>query len=129
MGPWIEHLMDDEGLSLSDARAVLAGWEAIPYIDQKHGHMATLMKRNREVHFAVFKKYRLRHHINVTRIKKFLQPILDSNVFLVTKLDNPKDEPFIKRLGFEELSVANDGITCYILNNIRYPGTHHVSSI
>lgn len=123
MGPWIEHLMDDEGFSYEEARAGCLKWEMIPYVDPVHGHMATLAKRNKEVHFAIFKKFRGRAYVNMRRIKEFLQPILEKEVFLVTKIDDQKDAKFLEHLGFEQLSIANDEITCYILNNIKYPRT------
>ncbi len=128
-GPWIEHLMDDEGFSHAQAREAMLGWEKIPYIDAEHGHMATLIKKGREVHFAIFKRFRKSGYVTNERIKEFLKPILDDNVFLITKIDRPEDSRFIEWLGFEPLSVAPDGIQCYILNNIKYPRLHNVSSI
>lgn len=121
-GPWLEHLVQDEGLSFEDAARALVGWELIPYIDTLHGHMATLIKKNREVHLAVFRRFRGKGHINAARIREFFQPILDKEVFLVTKLAAKDDPRFILHFGFQELGVTiGDDITTYILNNIRYP--------
>jgi hypothetical protein len=120
-GPWLEHLVEDEGLSLEDASKVLHEWEAIPYHDPVQGHMATLMKRNREVHFAAYRRFRGKAGMTPERIRAFLQPILDKEVFLVTKIDNPADARMIEHLGFQKLSVAQGGIQCYILNEIKYP--------
>ena len=122
LGPWLEHLVEDEGLSLGDARNVLMGWQTLPYVDDQRGHMATLIKRNKEVHFAIFRKYRRAGQVTSKRIKSFLQPLLDKEVFLVTKVAPDEDDRFIKHLGFEELGVTMGGVRTFILNSIRYPG-------
>ena len=122
LGPWFEHLIEDENLSLGEARDVLLGWQAIPYVDPTRGHMATLIKRNKEVHFAIFRKHRRRAQVTSNRIISFLQPILDKEVFLVTKLAPDEDDRFIKHLGFEELGATMGGVRTFILNSIRYPG-------
>lgn len=123
-GPWLEHLVEDEGLSLGEARAALDGFTAIPYVDAEFGHMATLIKKNKEVHFAAYRKFRHRSFITPKRIAEFFQPILDSEVFLVTKVSNNESAAFIRHLGFEELGVTLDGnFKTYILNEIRYPRT------
>lgn len=122
LGPWFEHLVEDEGLSLGDARSTLLGWQAIPYVDPKRGHMATLIKRNKEVHFAIFRRHRRRAQVTSDRITAFLQPILDKEVFLVTKVAPGEDTRFIEHLGFEELGVTMGGVRTFILNSIRYPG-------
>lgn len=122
MGPWLEHLIEDEGLTHGDARNTLMGWQAIPYIDPAHGHMATLIKRNKEVHFAAYRRYRRKAQVTSRRIAEFLQPLLDKEVFLVTKLAPDEEAGFIKHLGFEELGVTMGGIRTFILNSIRYPG-------
>lgn len=123
-GPWLEHLVEDEGLSLEQASEALAAWEVIPYIDNRRGHMATLIKRNKEVHFAIYRKYRHRGQVTAKRIKEFLKPILDENIFLVTKVGRDEDARFIEHLGFEQLGVTIDGaIRTYILNELRMPRT------
>ena len=81
-GPWLEHLVEDEGLTYEEAMEALKDWEIIPYIDEKRGHMATLIKRNREVHFAIYRRHRARGNVTTKRIKDFLQPLLEKNVFL-----------------------------------------------
>lgn len=129
MGPWLEHLVQDENMPLAQARELLAGWEAIPFIDPKHGHMATLIKKNREVHFAIFRRFRHKAQVTTRRVAEFLQPLLDKNIFLVTKTDRPEDAKFIEHLGFQELSVAPDGVQCYILNEIKYPRVRHASTV
>lgn len=129
LGPWLEHLVQDEGFSLEQAREGLNKWVAIPYVDPKHGHMATLIKRNREVHFAIYRRFRHRSHVTSRRIAEFLQPILDENVFLVTRIDKPEDALFIEHIGFEELGVDAQGLTCYILNAIKYPKVRHANPI
>ena len=123
LGPWLEHLVEDNGMTLADARAALAEWEAIPYVDERHGHMATLIKKNKEVHFAGYRRFRGRSHINRRRLAEFLQPILDKEHFLVTKVFDGEDDAFILHLGFEPLGVTLDGnFKTFILNEIRYPG-------
>lgn len=121
-GPWLEHLTQDEGLSLDAAIQLLAPFECIPYVDQERGHMATLIKRNKEVHFAAYRRYRRKALATADRIAEFLQPILDKEVFLVTKLANDENASFIERLGFQRLGSTLDGTTTYILNKISYPG-------
>lgn len=125
-GPWLEHLVEDENLSYEEAMVALVDWELIPYIDEKDGHMATLLKRNKEVHFAVFRKFRHKGHVTLRRIMDFLQPILDKEIFLVTKVGRGEDARFIERLGFQPLGVTIDSeIHTYILNEIKYARPHH----
>lgn len=122
MGPWFEHLIEDEGLDLAEARNTLKDWQAFPFIDPKYGHMATLIKRNKEVHFAAYRRYRQKAQVTSRRIAAFLQPLLDKEIFLVTKLSSDEDSRFIEHLGFEELGATMGGIRTFILNTIRYPG-------
>lgn len=125
-GPWLEHLVEDENLSYDEAMEALKDWEIIPYIDEKRGHMATLIKRNREVHFAIYRKYRSRGNVTTRRIKEFLQPMLEKNVFLVTKVGKDESARFIEHLGFQELGATMDGsVRTYILNEIKLPGKSH----
>lgn len=120
-GPWLEHLVEDEGVPLEQAHEMLGRWQCIPYIDPAHGHMATLIKLNKEVHLAVYRRFRGKGHINRRRILEFFKPILDKEIFLVTKLAKKDDASFITRLGFQELGVTLDGeIQTYILNEIGY---------
>ena len=121
LGPWLEHLVEDEGMSLGQAREVLASWEKLPYIDPEHGHMATLLKNKKEVHFAAYRRFRKHGHINTARLTGFLQPILDKEVFLVTKLAPDEPSAFIEHLGFQQLGVSMDGYRTFILNAIKYP--------
>ena len=121
-GPWLEHLVEDEGLSLDVARQALVQFECIPYVDPEHGHMATLIKKNKEVHFAAYRRFRHRSFITPERIAAFFQPVLDKEIFLVTKVAKDESDRFIRHLGFEPLGVTLDGeIKTYILNDIRYP--------
>lgn len=114
--PWIEHLMQDEGLSYRDARRMLDGYEAIPYVEDGE-HKATLIKKNAEVHFAFFKKYRGKGVVTRTRLKAFFKPILDKEGFLTTKLAEGEPDSFIKRLGFSEIGkTASHRI--FIINSI-----------
>lgn len=122
MGPWLEHLVEDEGFTLGHARAMMEDWEALPFIAPEYGHMATLIKRNKEVHFAAFRRFRKKGYITTGRIKSFLQPLLNKEVFLVTKVASDESSAFIERLGFEELGVTMDEVRTFILNRIRYPG-------
>lgn len=121
-GPWLEHLVEDEGLSFEEASHVLGYWECIPYIDPIYGHMATLLKRNKEVHFAGYRRFRRKGYITPERIRSFFQPILDREVYLVTKLGRDEPRAFIEHLGFQQLGSTIDGTTTFILNEIKYPG-------
>jgi hypothetical protein len=123
-GPWLEHLVEDEGMTMEQASEALGPWETIPYIDEKRGHMATLIKHNKEVHLAIYRKFRHRGQVTVKRITEFFKPLLDANIFLVTKLGRDDDARFIEHLGFEQLGVTIDGaIRTYILNELRMPRT------
>ena len=121
-GPWLEHLVEDEYIPAEQASEMLLDWECIPYVDPVHGHMATLIKKNKEVHFAAYRRFRHRSHITPKRLREFFQPILDKEIFLVTKVAKEEDARFITHLGFQELGVTLDGkIQTYILNEIKYP--------
>lgn len=120
-GPWLEHLIEDEGMSHEEAVAMISEWECIPYIDPEHGHMATLLKRNKEVHFAGYRRFRKKGYINKTRLTSFFKPILEEEVFLVTKLAEGEPSAFIEHLGFEQIGVTLDGFRTFILNEIKYP--------
>jgi len=124
-GPWLEHMIEDCGCTREEAMGYLAPYEAIPYIDGKRGHMATLIKRNKEVHFAIYRRFRHRSNVTVLRIRGFLQPILDKEHFLVTKVAPDEDDRFIRHLGFEQLGVTIEGMRTFILNEIKYPRAHH----
>jgi GNAT superfamily N-acetyltransferase len=115
--PWIEHLMEDEGLSYEDARDMLDGYDFIPYVEDGV-HMATLLKKNSEVHFAGFKEYRGKGYITRRRLKEFLLPILKSEGFLTTKLH--KDEPsrFIEKLGFVKVGESL-GHNIYMMTELK----------
>lgn len=127
-GPWLEHLVEDEGLSYGDAIQALGRWETIPYVDSEQGHMATLLKDKKEVHFAAFRRYRRKGGVTPKRIASFLQPILDAEVFLVTKLSSGEDSRFIEHLGFMPLGVTIDGTRTFILNEIKYPRCNHAAN-
>lgn len=121
-GPWLEHLVEDERIPAEQAIEMLSNWECIPYIDPQYGHMATLIKQKKEVHFAIYRKFRHKAFVTRRRIAEFLQPILDKEIFLVTKVAKEEDARFITHLGFQELGVTLDGkIQTYILNEIKYP--------
>jgi len=129
LGPWLEHLVEDENLTLAQARELLSGWEAIQITDPVLGHMATVIKKNREIHLAIYRRFRHRSHVNAKRIREYLQPLLDANLFLVTKIDRQQDAKFIEHLGFQKLGIAPDGVWCYILNEVKYPRSRHVSTV
>ena len=120
-GPWLEHLVEDEGMDIAQAMSALDSWELLPYIDEKHGHMATLLKKNKEVHIAAYRCFRKHGHVTGRRLAEFFKPILDAEVFLVTKLAADEDSRFIEHLGFEPLGVTIDGVRTFILNEIKFP--------
>lgn len=120
-GPWLEHLVEELGHTFEEATQMLARWELIPYVDNARGHMATLLKDKKEVHFAVYRCFRKKGHINTATLSEFLQPILDKESFLVTKVADDESSAFIERLGFEELGSTIDGVRTFILNEIKYP--------
>jgi len=120
-GPWLEHLVEDEGMSFEQAMETLAPWKLIPFHDENGTHMGTLLKDKKEVHFAGYRKYRYSGNITAKRLAEFFQPILDAEVFLVTKIDPKESSRFIEHLGFQEMGVAGDGVRTFILNDIKYP--------
>ena len=108
-------------MTIAQAMSMLDDWELLPYIDEQHGHMATLLKKNKEVHIAAYRCFRKRGHVNARRLAEFFKPILDAEVFLVTKLAPGEESRFIEHLGFEPLGVTIDGVRTFILNEIKFP--------
>jgi hypothetical protein len=117
--PWIEHLMQDEGLSYPQAKELLEGYEMVPYVEDDI-HKATLIKKNAEVHFAIFKQFRGRGEITRRKIREFLQPILAGEGFLVTKISEDDSDTFITRLGFVKVGSTQAGQRIYMLTCIRF---------
>ena len=124
-GPWLEHMVEDCGCSIEEASMLLADYEMIPVKDESRGHMATIIKRNKEIHLAVYRKFRRRNQVTVEKLTQYLKPLLDKNLFLVTKVAADEDSRFIERVGFEKLGSTMDGMKTYILNEIKYPRAHH----
>lgn len=119
-GPWLEHLVEDEGLEMGEARALLSQYDLLPYVDRKLGHTSTLIKRGKEVHFCIFRRYRNTAHVSSRRIKEFLAPILKREGFLTTKVTGDESASFIERLGFEPFGgIIGTDVRIYILNKIR----------
>lgn len=117
-GPWIEHLMEDEGLSYPHASEMLVGWELIPFVEDGV-HMATVIKKGAEVHFAAYRQFRNKGNITARRLRAFLLPILEEEKFLTTKLGvGDSTEKFITRLGFVEMGIDAVGTRTFILTNI-----------
>jgi hypothetical protein len=113
-GPWIEHLMQEEGLSYPQACDYLDGFEFLPFVEDGE-HMATLAKKGAEVHFAIYKQHRGK--ITRRRLRSFFQPILAKEGFLVTKLTQSEPDSFIRRLGFEQIGTSPSH-RIYMLNDI-----------
>lgn len=119
IGPWIEHLTCDEHLTRQQAEEMLEGWELHPCVFDGR-HMATLIKKNAEVHFAIYKQYQKRY-MTARRLRAFLLPILESEGFLVTKLgvEDMATARFIERLGFVEMGSDSAGTKTYMLTDIK----------
>jgi hypothetical protein len=124
-GPWLEHMVEDCGCSLEEATALLSNYELIPIVDEVKGHLATVLKNRKEIHIAIYRRHRRRNNVTAARILKFLQPLLDKEFFLVTKISPGEDDRFLRHLGFEPLGVTMEGFKTFILNAIRYPRPHH----
>jgi len=126
-GPWLEHLVEDAGMSYEEAMETLSHYEALPVTRADGVHIGTILKRNKEVHFCFFREHR--SHRNMTRdiLDRHLLPVLKSNGFLVTKVasEEAEGERFVKKLGFEFLGSTIDGFKTFIMNKIRYPGQKH----
>jgi hypothetical protein len=116
-GPWLDHLVNDEGMCFSDAREVLSKFESIPFIENGR-HLGTLIKRNAEVHFALSRDFRGKGFINASRIKRFFKPILDESGFLVTKIGAEEDDLFVRRIGFEQVGAC-DTHKIFMLTDIK----------
>lgn len=116
--PWIEHLMQDEGLTYLQARELLDGYEAIPYI--KDGvHLATLLKKNAEVHVAGFKQYRGKGYVSRRCLRELILPLLEEEGFLTTKLAAGEPDDFITRIGFVQIGESPSH-RIYMLTKIRF---------
>jgi hypothetical protein len=101
--PWIEHLTLDEKLNWAQAIDLLDGYEMIPFVLDGE-HAGTMLKKNAEVHFAMFRKFRKKAGVITRRtIREFLQPIFEREGFLVTKLADGEPDDFTLRMGFEEI--------------------------
>lgn len=125
-GPWLEHLVEDECVSMEDAISLLAPWELLPVVDGVHGHIATIIKLNKEVHVAMYRRYRNKAQVSARRLRLFLKSLLDKEVFLVTKLGPNEDARFVERLGFQPIGGTIDGVfRHYILNDLTLPGNRH----
>ena len=124
-GPWLEHMVEDCNCTIDEAAQLLADYEMIPVIDATRGHMATIIKRNAEIHLAIFRKFRHKNQVTVEKLKQYMQPLLDKGGFLVTKIEAGADPRFIERLGFVKMGSTMDGVTSYILTEIEYPRAHH----
>jgi len=125
-GPWLEHLVEDENLSYEQAMAALNEWQLIPINDKDGNHLATLLKKNKEIHLAIFRRYRHKGKVTLKRIREILEPMLNEEIFLVTKVGREDDARFIERLGFQTLgSTIDGGIQTYILNEIKHARHHH----
>lgn len=120
-GPWIEHLTQDGGLDMGSARKLLEGYEAIQIRNEVGEHMATLIKMNKEVHLAIYRKWRGKNQVTRNRIHSILGPILQSEQFLVTKCEDGDDDRFVRHLGFQPMGRTMEGIRTYILTEIKYP--------
>ena len=82
-GPWLEHMVEDCGCTLEDAMRYLDPYECIPLIDEKKGHMATVIKRNKEIHIAIYRRWRHRAQVSIARINRFLKPLLEREAAFV----------------------------------------------
>ena len=120
MNIWIDHLVEEEGLSEKEALSLLDGYEAIQYVDDGI-HMATLIKKNAEVHFVIAPEFRASGQITRRRMREFLLPVLEKEKFLFTKLskDERGTELFITRIGFKPLGYIGADIRTYILTDIK----------
>jgi hypothetical protein len=126
-GPWLEYMVEDVDMSIEEAVDMLGPYELIPVKDGAGQHIGTVLKRNKEVHFAFYRKYRMRRLITRELIDTYLAPMLRKNGYLVTKVadDEHESERFIVKLGFELIGSTMGGFRTFILNEIRYPGQKH----
>lgn len=116
--PWIEHLMEDEGLSYPAARRLFDQYpEAIPVVIEGV-HVGTFIKNNAEIHFALFKEFRGHRIVSRKNLRAYLKPMLDKECFLTTKLGEKDDDSFIRRLGFNQIGTSSSGQRIYMLLEI-----------
>jgi hypothetical protein len=84
MGAILDHLIQDHGASLAQAKAVLKVWELRP-IEQNGEVVGELMLQENEVHFALDQRFRKRMGRGKL-LRKVLDGLLAEKVFLVTRL-------------------------------------------
>ncbi|HYN54414.1 MAG TPA: hypothetical protein VES38_06890 [Methylotenera sp.] len=102
----LDHLVEDHGFTLDEAKFSLIGWELRPMMQDKR-QVGEIMIQNNEAHFALDKSFRKR----MGRGKLFgrlLDDLLSEKGFIVTKLFiNDKMKALIELMGFRK--IRTDG--------------------
>lgn len=100
MGTIIEHLMNDHGVTMEQAKAALKGWDVKPLIMNGHA-VGEYMVKNNEAHIAIDKRFRKLLGRRGWR-EQGVKQILDGRDFLVTKLfHGDKYRKLIEFIGFK----------------------------
>ncbi len=99
MAAILDHLINDHGATMQEAKAALANWEIRP-IESNGVEVGQIMLQKNEVHVALNPSFRMqigRHNL----LKNTIDSLLDEKGFLVTKLDkNSAYKKQIMRMGF-----------------------------
>lgn len=117
--PILLDIQEESGLSRYDILNALHDWEAVPgYIDGVQ--VAAILKKGTEVHFAIDKQHRGKT-INRRRTREFLQPLLNEEGFLTTKLlhDRKGQQRFIERIGFKK-TWSDDRFNYFMLTELPF---------
>lgn len=118
-GPWMEHLMQDEGLGAEQAHELLSHFEILPCDAPNIGHAATVIRRGNEIHLAVYRKYRKKGLVTRSALARVLTPLLEKHGWLVTRFGPGEDSSFAEKVGFIQLSATIDGTRTFILTHLR----------
>ena len=124
-GPWYEHLVEDEGLTLAEARDVISNFELYPCVVEGVGHVATIIKRNKEIHIAIYRRFRGKNHVTRAWLRRMLEPMMQKECVLCTKFGPGEDSSFAERVGFEQVGVTIDGVRTFLMTRFRAARTQN----
>ena len=102
-------MVEDCGCSLDEAVELLTPYEVIPYIDPEARPHGDADQAEQGGAFCGVPAVSSQSACHIRPIKEFLQPILDKEKFLVTKVADDEADAFITHLGFEPLGTTMQG--------------------
>lgn len=98
--------------------SLLFDWEVVPaFVEGQHA--ATAIIKGTEIHFGLVPEFRNR--VTRGRIRAFLQPLLDRQGFLTTRvaLEEPTKQRFVERVGFKP-TWSDDRFKFYLLGELPW---------